>query len=115
MKKLITLFTLIAVFGFANTIFAQKGTGKTDTNKEIISPKFTCNQVVMTLFGNVSFKTDKFEFVNAGKVVYDEKTKKLTVYNCKAFSIIGKTVVKNPDFEVNFFEYTLGDDTVYVL
>jgi hypothetical protein len=51
-------------------------------------PQFTCKKIdydeqnkVMTLTENVSFKNDKFEFANAGKVVYNEKTKKLTKIN----------------------------------
>ena len=85
-------------------------------------PKFECKQLVyndktqiMTFIDNVSLKTEKFEFADAGKVVYNQKTKKLTIYDCKGFTVDGKVVTKNNASEKKIVEYTLGDDTVYLL
>ena len=85
-------------------------------------PQFTCKKIdydeqnkVMTLTENVSFKNDKFEFANAGKVVYNEKTKKLIIYDCKSFIIDGKIIAKDNVSNTKTVEYTLGDDTVYLL
>ena len=85
-------------------------------------PQFTCNLIeydeknkVMTLTDNVSFKNDKFEFADAGKVVYNEKTRKLIIYDCKSFMIDGKIIAKDTVSKVKNVEYTLGDDSVYLL
>lgn len=85
-------------------------------------PQFTFKKIdydeqnkVMTLTENVSFKNDKFEFTNAGKVVYNEKTKKLVIYDCKSFIIDGKIIAKDNVTNTKTVEYTLGDDKVYLL
>jgi N-acetylmuramoyl-L-alanine amidase len=85
-------------------------------------PQFTCNLIeydeknkVMTLTDNVSFKNDKFEFADAGKVVYNEKTRKLIIYDCKNFMIDGKIIAKDNVSKVKTVEYTIGDDNVYLL
>ena len=86
------------------------------------APQFTFKQIeydevnkVMTLTENVSFKDDKFEFADAGKVIYNEKTKKLIIYNCKSFMIDGKIIARDNVSKAKTVEYTLGDDSVYLL
>lgn len=127
MKKIMTLLTLATFFGLTQTASAQKKSGDeiTISSDKVVfdkDPQFVCKQLiyndkthVMTLTDNVSLKTDKFEFADAGKVVYNEKTKKLIIYDCKGFTIDGKIVVKDNVSEVKTVEYTLGDDTVYLL
>lgn len=122
-----TLLTLATFFGLTQTASAQKKSGDeiTISSDKVVfdkDPQFVCKQLiyndkthVMTLTDNVSLKTDKFEFADAGKVVYNEKTKKLIIYDCKGFTIDGKIVVKDNVSEVKTVEYTLGDDTVYLL
>lgn len=122
-----TLLTLATFFGLTQTASAQKKSGDeiTISSDKVVfdkDPQFVCKQLiyndkthVMTLTVNVSLKTDKFEFADAGKVVYNEKTKKLIIYDCKGFTIDGKIVVKDNVSEVKTVEYTLGDDTVYLL
>jgi len=85
-------------------------------------PQFTCKLIeydeknkVMTLTDNVSFKNYKFEFADAGKVVYNEKTKKLIIYDCKNFIIDGKIIAKDNVSNAKTVEYTIGDDNVYLL
>lgn len=94
------------------------------TNKVINNnePQFSCKKMdydkenkVMTLTDNVSFKDDKFEFADAAKVVYDEKTKKLIIYECKNFTIDGKIIARDNVSKVKTIEYTIGDDTAYLL
>src|SRR5687767_8800039 len=46
----------------------------------------------LTILENVSLKSGKFQFENAGKVIYDQKAKKISVYDCKDFTIQGKIV-----------------------
>jgi lipopolysaccharide export system protein LptA len=127
MKKVLTLLTLAFFLGLTQTASAQtKSEGDiTICSDKVVfdkDPQFTCKQLkyndktkVMTLTDNVSLKTDKFEFADAGKVVYDEKTKKLIIYDCKGFTIDGKVVVNDNASKVKTVEYTLGDDTVYLL
>lgn len=122
-----TLLTLATFFGLTQTASAQTKSGDdiTISSDKVVfdkDPQFICKQLiyndkthVMTLTDNVSLKTDKFEFADAGKVVYNEKTKKLIIYDCKGFTIDGKIVVKDNVSEVMTVEYTLGDDTVYLL
>ncbi len=127
MKKVATLFAMAIVFGSPQTTHAQTRPGDeiTITADKVIfenEPEFLCKKVVynektkeMTLTENVSLKTNKFKFSNAGKVVYNEKTKKLIIYNCNGFTIDGKIIIKNTDSKSNTIEYTLGDDTAYIL
>jgi lipopolysaccharide export system protein LptA len=127
MKKGLTLLNLAFFFGLTQTASAQtKSEGYiTICSDKVVfdkDPKFTCKQLkyndqtkVMTLTDDVSLKTDKFEFADAGKVVYNEKTKKLIIYDCKGFTIDGKVVINKNATKVKTVEYTLGDDTVYVL
>lgn len=127
MKKVLTLLTLAFFLGLTQTASAQTKSGDdiTISSDKVVfdkDPQFICKQLiyndkthVMTLTDNVSLKTDKFEFADAGKVVYNEKTKKLIIYDCKGFTIDGKIVVKDNVSEVKTVEYTLGDDTVYLL
>jgi hypothetical protein len=127
MKKLLTTLTFALLFGLTQTASAQtkpEGDITISSDKVIFDkdPQFICKQLkyndetkVMTLTDNVSLKTDKFEFADAGKVVYNEKTKKLIIYDCKGFTINGKVVVNDNVSKVKTVEYTLGDDTVYLL
>ncbi len=127
MKKLMTLLLLTCCICLIQTASAQvKNNGETTfkSNKIVFNqdPKFTCNQISyddktqeMILLENVSLKTDKFEFTNAGKVVYDQKSKKMTIYGCQGFTIDGKVVTQTGTEKKNIVEYTLGDDTVYLL
>lgn len=122
-----TLLTLVTFFALTQAASAQTKSGGdiTITSDKVVfdkDPQFVCKQLVyndkthvMTLTENVSLKTDKFEFANAGKVVYNEKTKKLIIYDCKGFTIDGKIVLKDNVSEVKTVEYTLGDDTAYLL
>ena len=129
MKKIMTLLlpTLASFFGLTQTTSAQiksEGDITISSGKVVFDkdPQFVCKELiyndkthVMTLKDNVSLKTDKFEFANAGKVVYNEKTKKLIIYDCKGFTINGKIVMKDNVSKVKTVEYTLGEDTVYLL
>lgn len=127
MKKVITLLTVAIFIGLTQTASAQTKSEDdiTISADEVVfdkDPSFVCKQLtyndktqIMTLIDNVSLKTDKFEFTDAGKVVYNEKTKKLTIYDCKGFTIDGKVVVNDNVSKVKTVEYTLGDDTVYLL
>ena len=127
MKKITTLLTIATIFSLTQTTFAQtKSDGHITISADKVicdkDPQFTCKQLkyndetkVMTLTENVSLKTDKFEFVDAGKVVYNEKTKKLIIYDCKGFTVDGKIVIKDNATQVKTIEYTLGDEIVYIL
>lgn len=127
MKKLLTILFLVCSISLTNIASAQtKSNGETTLSSDKIvfnqDPKFQCKQIsfddktqIMTLLENVSLKTEKFELSNAGKVVYDQKTKKLTIYDCKEFTIDGKVVTNKKTHKKNIVEYTLGDDTVYIL
>lgn len=127
MKKLLTLLFLICSISLTKIASAQtKSSGETTLSSDKIvfnqDPKFQCKKISfddktqrMTLIENVSLKTDKFELSNASKVVYDQKTKKITIYECKGFTIDGKVVTNNKTHKKNIVEYTLGDDTVYIL
>ena len=122
-----TLLILAIFIGFTQTASAQtKSEGDIIINSDRVvfdkDPKFVCTQLtyndktqVMTLTGNVSLKTDKFEFADAGKVVYNEKTRKLVIYNSRGFTIDGKIVLQDNVSKAKTVEYTLGDDTAYVL
>ena len=127
MKKVLTLLTFAFFLSLTQTVSAQAKSegGITICSDKVVfdkDPQFTCKQLkyndetkVMTLTDNVSLKTDKFEFSDAGKVVYNEKTKKLIIYDCKGFTIDGKVVVSDNVSKVKTVEYTIGDDTVYLL
>ncbi len=127
MKKLLTFLALIASTSLTQSIFAQQKSVNEITFKsdKVIfdkEPKFECKQIVfndktqvVTLTENVSLKTEKFEFANADKAVYNQKTKKLTIYNCKGFTIDGKVVTDNDKKRKNIVEYTFGEDIAYLL
>ena len=68
----------------------------------------------MQLTGNVDFQSKKFEFTGAEKVIYNEITKKITIFNCQGFTIDGKVIVKSGEKLSNILEYTVGDDKVYL-
>lgn len=68
----------------------------------------------MQLSGNVDFQSKKFEFTGADKVIYNEITKKMTVFSCQGFTIDGKVIVKTGEKLSNILEYTVGDDKVYL-
>lgn len=68
----------------------------------------------MQFTGNVFFQSKKFEFSGADKVIYNETTKKMTVYGCRDFTIDGSVVLKNSGKLTNILEYTVGDDKVYL-
>ena len=122
-----TLLALTTFFGLTQTTSAQTKSEDdiTISSDKVVfdkGPQFVCKQLiyndkthVMTLTDNVSLKTEKFEFADAGKVLYNEKTKKLIIYDCKGFTIDGKIVVKDNVSEVKTVEYTLGEDTAYLL
>ena len=127
MKRIKTLITFLTFFCLTQTNFAQsksEGDITISADKVVsnIDPKFTCKQItyndktqVMILTDNVSLKTEKFELINAAKVVYNEQTKKLKIYDCKGFKVNGKIVLKDNATQIKTVEYTLGDDTVYIL
>jgi lipopolysaccharide assembly outer membrane protein LptD (OstA) len=125
MKKIITLLMLVGLTSLTHATFAQQKSDEYIISSDKIifdkEPQFECKQIayndktkIMTL-QNVSLKTDKFEFINAGKVVYNENTKKLTIYNCKGFTIDGKVVIQTDKKRKNVVEYTIGEDVAYLL
>lgn len=127
MKRIWALLTIVFFIGFTQNSFGQKksdGDIIISCDKIVLDngPQFVCKKIIyddegqiMTLIDHVSFKNNKFELDNAGKVVYNQKTKKLTIYNCKRFTIDGKVVTKLGNQGKGIVEYTLGDDTVYML
>ena len=125
MKQILTLLTL--VFLSSQYLSAQvksddstiRRIDKTGTKKDIefIATHVSHNdQTQLTTFtGKVSFKTDKLQCSDAEKVVYDNKAKKLVIYGLGSFVFDGKVTVKESSSKDNTVEYTLGEDTVYIL
>jgi hypothetical protein len=85
-------------------------------------PKVSCQELtmnttgeLMTLSGNVSFDDENLVFENAGKMVWNKKLNKITVYNVKTFSIKGSIIIEEKEERKNILEYTIGDDKAYLL
>ena len=125
MKKILTLLAL--VFLSTQYLSAQVKSNDSSTRQRVKSasyndPEFNCTQLstndktqVSTFTGNVSFRFGNFECSNAEKVVYDKKAKKLLVYGPRSFAFGGTIAVKETTSKETTLEYTLGEDTVYVL
>lgn len=125
--KLIEILSLAAMLCLTYTASAQaKSEGCINAaSDKIVSDKgpiFECKQIafndkshVMTLTEDVSLKSDIFEFADAGKVIYDLKKRRLTIYDCKGFTIDGRIIIKDNVSPVKIVEYTLGDHTAYLL
>lgn len=83
-------------------------------------PQFECKKISfnektrVTILENVSLNSGKFQFKNAGKVIYDQKARKLSVYDGKNFSIQGKIVMVGTA-KKNIVEYTIENNTAYIL
>jgi hypothetical protein len=65
-------------------------------------------------FGNVLFKSKRFEFSGAELVIFNNSTEKMTVFNPKGFTVDGKVIVGSGKKLSNIIEYTIGEDVVYV-
>lgn len=84
--------------------------------------KFECRQItyyhasgLITLSDSAGLKTKKFGFTDADKVVYDEKTRKMKIYNCHKFTMKGEVIIEPSAPLKGVIEYTLDDDKVYLL
>ena len=127
MKRIFTLLTIALLITLTESASAQDkadaGIRKVlDTTFSKKDPQFSSTTVafdkktqVLTLTGNASFKTDKLQLADAGKIVYDEKTKKLVAYECKGFSFDGEVVIKDKGSKVITVEYIVGENILYVL
>lgn len=122
MKKIMVTFLAICLLVLIETSFGQTKP-ITISSVSSIEDKFTFLSVKsarndktkeMQMTENVSFTSEKFEFFGANKVIYNETTKKMTVFNCQGFTINGKVVIKNGEKLSNILEYTIGSDTVYL-
>lgn len=126
MKKIFLVLFAVCMF----VLMPQMSFGQTTANEPItiailksVEDEFTfiAGETVhndqtkeMQLTENVDFQSKKFEFSGADKVIYNETTKKMTVYGCQGFTINGKVLIKNNEKLSNILEYTIGDDTVYL-
>jgi lipopolysaccharide export system protein LptA len=117
---------LVSLFALTMTASAQTKPGVENgarTEKSVSGdPKFTSDEAsyddlsqVTTLLKNVSLKTEKFEFEGAKKVIYDGKTKKMKIYDCKKFVFGGTVVINDKSSKTHILEYTLQADRLYLL
>jgi lipopolysaccharide export system protein LptA len=130
MKKtaIFLAFFVIAIIGLVTESRAQQNSVsehhsvKADTVDNFKSIEFSSKRSIhsddsqlITLLDNVSFKTQKLVVAKAGKVIYDKKSNKLTIYNCESFTFKGKIEIANDVAKKNIVEYTIGSDTLYML
>lgn len=127
MKNLLTTFIAFMCLFFGQNSFGQKkSTNELTVSADNVSSdnemKFECTKIVyndksqVTKFlENVSLKTDKVEFTNADKVIYNQVTRKMIIYGCKDFTIDGKIVTQIKKHKKNVIEYTFGSDIAYIL
>ena len=125
MKILWIICLAFCVFTLAQITFGQTDPNQTITIASVksieddftfLGGKYAHNDTTkeMQLTENVSFTSKKFEFSGADKVIYNQATKKMTIYGCQEFTINGKVVIKNEAKLSNILEYTVGSDTVYL-
>ena len=109
-QNLILLFTCLAI---GQHTFAQV---KPTPQMQIIGTKAVIDGKKHTVeyLKNVSFKSDMLNVKGAKRVVYNEDTKKVTIYGCKEFTINGKVVCDTKKPKKNIIEYTLGEETAYI-
>jgi hypothetical protein len=119
------LFFVLFTMAFQN-IFAQTKTDHTveKAARKLISdqdPEFGGKNItydektqIVTVTGNVYFKTKRLELADAGKIIFDKKANKFLFYDFKGFVADG-VVVKDKLSTGRILEYTLGDDKVYIL
>jgi len=126
MKKLFTLLSVVFFISLSHKSVAQEKQDEVIIKSDKIvfhgQPKVQCRELsmnttteVMTLSGNVSFNDDNLVFENAGKMVWNKKLNKITVYDVKTFTIKGSIVVESVEVRKNILEYTIGEDKAYLL
>lgn len=112
-----TILMTISIF-FISLSFAQER-----QEMEFESAKFKCDNIIkiesekgVTEFnGNVEFKTDLVEFINANRIVYNSKTKEVLVYGTPVkivFHGSSAEVVKNSKRDT--IKYKIGEKVVYI-
>jgi lipopolysaccharide export system protein LptA len=84
------------------------------------APEFKSDQMIfnsetntLELIGNVKFKTDIIELVNADKIVFNRTTKEIEVTGLRDFSIDGVIQVKD-NTKKRRLKYRIGDNIAYV-
>ena len=125
MKPILTFVVAIIWFDLSYNCLAQ-------TDHRVVVPnlasttynnlQYQCDKSIqdlngqtITLMGNVTIRTDKFECQNANKVVYNRKMQKITVFGCKKFSIKGEIITVLKKTKEKRIEYSLGNDKAYIL
>jgi hypothetical protein len=121
-KALLVIGSMIAVMQTTSAQSSNEDITIVKSDKVIFrnDPKFSCKQIAhyknsdtIVLSDSVSLKTEKFEFSDAEKVEYNEKTKKMIIYNCRKFSVKGEVIAASGALK-GTLEYTLGSDTAYL-
>lgn len=114
MKNIV--FTIIAV-AFINFAFSQ------EIENEFV--KYKCDSLIkinsnsediVELIGNVEFKTDMVEFINASKIRYNKKTKEVLITGRLPKIIFkGVSMLEPKNSSKSTLKYKIGEKTVYLL
>lgn len=117
MKNIV--FTILTVL-FINLSFSQE---KQEIENGFV--KYKCDSIIkinsndediIELIGNVEFKTDLVEFINASKVTYNKKTKEVLITE-KLPKIIfkGISILEPKNSKRDTLKYKIGEKIVYLL
>jgi len=114
MKNIV--FTTIAVLlinlGFSQEIEAEFVKYKCDSIIKINSN----GEDVVELIGNVDFKTDLVEFINASKITYNKKTKEVLITGRLPKIIFkGVSMLEPKKSNKSALKYIIGEKIVYLL
>ena len=113
--RIITL-TLLLSFLVGLSLNAQNTLTKTAFEEAVINcDSIKGNNVIgiTEYFGNVNYKSEMLELVDAKKVVYNRITKELTATGLSKFSFDGEIDVKNTA-KMQTLRYTVGDKILYL-
>ncbi|MCU7616610.1 hypothetical protein NZ698_05325 [Chryseobacterium sp. PBS4-4] len=116
MKKLLKITTTFAIVLFSQNAFSQE---KENIPQENLLNLFAENtkrnikEKTITYDGKVNYRSKFISFDDAEKVVIDEKTSTMKIFNCKNFKIIEvKTLTKPAKKENDFIIYNYKENTL---
>ena len=116
MKKLLKITTTFALILFFQNTFAQ---GKESTQQENIlnlsakNTKRNIKEKTIIYDGNVNFQSKFISFDNAERVVIDEKTSIIKIYNAENFKVTkANSITRNKKQESDFITYNYKENTV---
>ena len=109
MKKLITITGIFALLLISQNAFSQEKNAAINSN----TIKKDTKEKTVVYDGSVNYKSEFISFDNAERVVMDENTSTMKIYNPKNLKIISvKTFTKPQKKESDFVTYNYKENTI---